>query len=277
MLVVDNVSPMKTDVLVVDSSLLGFDMLIGMDIIKMLGGVSISQSSDAIFSRTELCACIVIRIEEPDFSAEFNEQTRAWTVSWKWLGNQPPDGLTNKVPEYLMSAQVWQEYRHELKLWLKNGWLLPYPEEELGPPKGLIPLMAIFQPNKSKVRPVSDFRELNKYIDVYTAHANICAQKIKKVEKEKLQRAGARSPKGVFTSACVRIFVAVPNSYPQRKEVLPIALGFWTQCSPIYHASNCWGYALERWHSLASNFSIHWQCLYQWRYSFRNQGEATFG
>ena len=43
MLTVDNVSPMKADVLVVDSSLLGFNMLIGMDIIKMLGGVHINQ------------------------------------------------------------------------------------------------------------------------------------------------------------------------------------------------------------------------------------------
>ena len=37
-LAVDNVSPVKVDVLVVDSPLLGFDMLIGMDIIKTLGG-----------------------------------------------------------------------------------------------------------------------------------------------------------------------------------------------------------------------------------------------
>ena len=37
MLAVDNVSPVKVDVRVVDTSLLGFDMLIGMDIIKMLG------------------------------------------------------------------------------------------------------------------------------------------------------------------------------------------------------------------------------------------------
>ena len=64
---------MKTDVLVIDSPLLGFVMLIGMDIIRMLGGVRINQSGDAIFSRTELCACAVIRIEELDFSTEFDE------------------------------------------------------------------------------------------------------------------------------------------------------------------------------------------------------------
>ena len=63
------ISPVNADVLVVDSWLLGFDML--MDIIRVLGGVRIDQSSDAIFSRTEPCAWAAIRIEEPDFSAEF--------------------------------------------------------------------------------------------------------------------------------------------------------------------------------------------------------------
>ena len=150
----------------------------------MLGGVHIDQSGDAIFSRREPCACAAIRIEEPDFSTEFNEQTRAWTASWKWSGNQPPDVLMNKVPEYPMSAQVQQEYRHELEMWLNNGWLLPYPEEELGPPKSLIPLMAVFQQNKSKVCLVLDFHELNEYIDTYTVHADVCAQKLKVWRKE---------------------------------------------------------------------------------------------
>ena len=132
-LAADNVSPVEADVLVVNSSLLGFDMLLGMDIIRMLGGVRIDQSGNVIFSRTGPHAWGAIRIEEPDFSAEFNEKTRAWTASWKWSGNQPPNSPMNKVPEYPVSAQVQQEYRHELETWLNNGWLLPYPEEELGP------------------------------------------------------------------------------------------------------------------------------------------------
>ena len=184
MLAADNISSVKADVLVVNSSLLGFDMLLGMDIIRMLGGVCIDQSGNVIFSRARLHACAMIRIEEPDFSAEFNEKTWAWTASWKWSGNQPPNSLVNKVPKYPVSAQVQQEYRHELETWLNNGWLLPYPEEELGPPKALIPLMAVVQQNKSKVRPVLDFRELNGYIDAYTAHADICMQKLREWRKK---------------------------------------------------------------------------------------------
>ena len=62
-LAVYNIRLVKADVLIVNSSLLGFDMLIGMDIIRMLGGVHIDQSGDAIFSRTEPHACAAIKIE----------------------------------------------------------------------------------------------------------------------------------------------------------------------------------------------------------------------
>ena len=51
-------------------------MLLGMDIIKILGGFNIKQSGEAIFNRTDPPACVVIRIEEQDFSAKFNELTR---------------------------------------------------------------------------------------------------------------------------------------------------------------------------------------------------------
>ena len=54
-----------------------------------------------------------------------------------------------------------------------------YDYEKLGPAKGLIPLMAIIQQNKDKVRPVMDFRELNSHVDAFTASADVCADKIR--------------------------------------------------------------------------------------------------
>ena len=39
--------------------------------------------------------------------------------------------------------------------------------------------MAIVQQNKDKVRPVMDFRELNSHVDVFTANADVCADKIR--------------------------------------------------------------------------------------------------
>ena len=90
MLAVDNLKPIRADVLVVESHLLHFDMLLEMDIIKILGGVSINQSGEAIFNRTDLPACVVIRIEEPDFRTKFNEQSSVWTASQKSSGDHPP-------------------------------------------------------------------------------------------------------------------------------------------------------------------------------------------
>ena len=63
-----------------------------------------------------------------------------------------------------------------MQAWIQNGWLIPYPESELGPPKGLIPLMAILQENKQKVRPVLDYRELNEHVNAYTGNADVCDQ-----------------------------------------------------------------------------------------------------
>ena len=45
--------------------------------------------------------------------------------------------------------------------------------------KGLIPLKAIVQQNKDKVRPVMDFRELNSHVDAFTANADVCADRIR--------------------------------------------------------------------------------------------------
>ena len=70
-------------------------------------------------------------------------------------------------------------YENEIPPWQQNGWLSPYSEEELGPPKGLIPLMAVVQEQKQKVCPVLDYRELNSFVDAFTANAEVCAQKLR--------------------------------------------------------------------------------------------------
>ena len=80
MLAVNNLNPIKADVLFAVSQVLDVDMLLGMDIIKIQGRVSINQSSEAIFNETDPPACVASWIEERDFSAKFNEHTRVWTV-----------------------------------------------------------------------------------------------------------------------------------------------------------------------------------------------------
>ena len=81
------------------------------------------------------------------------------------------------MQEYAVPCHTRDACENEILQWQWNGWLLPYSEEELGPPKGLIPLMAVVQ--KQKVRLVLDYRELNGFVDAFTANAEVCTQKLR--------------------------------------------------------------------------------------------------
>ena len=81
------------------------------------------------------------------------------------------------VQEYAVPCHARYAYENEILLWQQNGWLLLYSEEELGPPKGLIPLTAVMQ--KLKERPVLDYQELNSFVDAFTINAEVCVQKLR--------------------------------------------------------------------------------------------------
>ena len=156
---------------------LSFDLLLGYDAIKALGGVHITQTGAVQFQeKTPVCAAP--RIDQPDYSVEFDQHQKAWTASWRWSGNQEPAKLRNGVAECHVPDQIRPAYEEELREWIKDGWLIPYPYEKLGPPKGLIPLLlAVVQHNKAKVRPVMDYHELNAHVDAFTADVDVCASK----------------------------------------------------------------------------------------------------
>ena len=116
-------------------------------------------------------------VEERDFGARFNPTTKEWTVEWKWREDQEPGLLKNKMEQYAVPTAVQEPYELEVREWIRQGWLMVYDEAKLGPPKGLIPMMAVIQDAKDKVRPVMDFRELNQYIDAHTREADVCAHK----------------------------------------------------------------------------------------------------
>ena len=162
--------------LVVDRYLLGYDLLLGLNAIRQLGGMAMFDTGEVRFPQHERLMCAVITLDEPDFHAEYDEAKRVWTTSWKWSGNQSPMSLKNRLSEYPTPKRLQGEYEQEWQAWIQNGWLIPYPESELGPPKGLIPLMPILQENKQKVQPVMDYRELNEHVNAYTANADACAQ-----------------------------------------------------------------------------------------------------
>ena len=178
-LTVTNRNPLKRNVLVVNSKPLGFDLLLGMDVIKKLGSVHINERGKAHFTEAADTLGVTIELEQPEFRTEFDQCTKSWTVSWKWSGDQPPEKLYNRVPEYTIPGRARAEYKKVLQNWIDNGGLVLYPEDKLGPPKGLIPLMAVIRENKQKVRPVLDYRELNDHVDPFTACADIYTEKLR--------------------------------------------------------------------------------------------------
>ena len=78
-----NRNPLKMNMLVVNSKPLGFDLFLGMDVIKKLGGVHIDDGGKAHFAEAAHTLGATIELEQPDFRAEFDKRTISWTVSWK--------------------------------------------------------------------------------------------------------------------------------------------------------------------------------------------------
>ena len=132
----------------------------------------------AIATKVEKPVC-AIEIDEPDFCASFDASEKAWTVKWKWSDDAKPHALRNGVTEYSIPTSARLSYEAEIEEWITNGWLEPDDDEKLRHAKGLIPLMAIVQQNKDKVRPVMDFRELNSHVDAFIANADVCSDKIR--------------------------------------------------------------------------------------------------
>ena len=121
-------SSVKISMLAVRGKPLGFDLLLGIDAIKATGSVQLGNKG--IVKRA------AISINEPDFTATFNHRSRAWTVAWKWSEERAPEALDNMLAEYPEVAEIREDYKQELCTWMSNDWLVPYKEEELGPPKG---------------------------------------------------------------------------------------------------------------------------------------------
>ena len=168
------------NVLVVSERPLGVEFVLGVSGISALGGVMIGSPSDVRFCGAVSRQCVQPAVDAPDFEAQFDPVARAWTVAWKWRDGAAPECLTNGVAEYAVSESDRGEFDAELQSWIRNGWLVPYDETVCGPPRGLIPLMAVEQRNKTKIRPVLDYRELNSHVVPHTADADVCADTLRK-------------------------------------------------------------------------------------------------
>ena len=71
-----------------------------------------------------------------------------------------------------------ERYCAELERWILKGWL----QRWNGPVEGIIPLLAVFQPTKDKVRLVMNYRKLNAFVKCHTGDkmVAVCGEKIRK-------------------------------------------------------------------------------------------------
>jgi len=152
-----------------------YDILMGMDVIRSLNGVFIDKNGD-VFCEQSCAAVSSLYLDDPDFFAEFSGGK--WLARWKWCQEDEPV-LKNQATQYKVKAEFLPDYEAEIKEWINRGWLKEFDGEH----EGVIPLMAVIQANKNKVRPVLDYRELNNYVSSHTAESEVCHEKLRKWRK----------------------------------------------------------------------------------------------
>ena len=107
---VGRVPAIDIEALVVDKQLLGLDLLLGIDAIKLLSGVYLTESGEARFGGLNRCAAI--SIDEPDFSMTYDRRNKEWTASWKWANGHSPSELSNSVQEYSVPCHARDAYEN---------------------------------------------------------------------------------------------------------------------------------------------------------------------
>ena len=160
----------------------GIDIILGMDIISEMGGVFVDRNS--VHFQGEVAASGVNSedvIEDKDFYARFDGES--WIVRWKFIEDRLPV-LHNKAASYSqqMSDEKHHAYELEVERWIAEGIMVPWTDQVH---EGILPLLAVDQPNKNKVRPVLDYRELNNYIENHTGgdFIDVCSERLREWRK----------------------------------------------------------------------------------------------
>jgi len=155
----------------------GYDMLLGMDAVRQLGGLYISPDGASVTFNGQVVQTGALSsdlaITDKDFSAVF--RGGRWVIKWHWTDGSTAPVLMNRVESYRVPDDMQPDYDAEIQEWIRCGWLQPFD----GECEGLVPLMAVFQGSKDKVRPVLDYRELNQYVSSHTANGDVCSEKLR--------------------------------------------------------------------------------------------------
>ena len=102
-----------------------------------------------------------------------------WIAKWD-LKNKPL--LRSRTDFYKTDKAVYSRFKSEVERWIENGWLVKTNRSG----DGVIPLMAVVQEKKNKVRPVLDFRELNEFVECSGADPDVCEEKLRSWRQKSL-------------------------------------------------------------------------------------------
>ena len=127
----------------------GVDVVIGTDVLKhfkfCLDYEKFSFSAAVLSNEMSVDNLTIIKNY---FKVNFEGEE--WVARWNWI-KEPV--LRNCVDFYRMIKAIYPRFKSEVNRWIDNDWLVKSKCNE----EGVIPLMAVVQEKKDKVRPVLDF------------------------------------------------------------------------------------------------------------------------
>ena len=121
--------PLQLQVTVLDKLIAEIDMILGLDAIDWLGGATIAKGQVKL--RNQYVTKMASGVNSNDTT---------------------------------IRGEIRVEFDKKVERWIDERILIP----RSGKVEGILPLMAVVQPTKKKVRPVLDFRELNKNVAYHT-------------------------------------------------------------------------------------------------------------
>lgn len=65
--------------------------------------------------------CVALKIDQPDFSVEFDQHQKAWITLWKWMEDKKPPKLRNCMVKYCVHDRIRLAYKWELHAWIEDG------------------------------------------------------------------------------------------------------------------------------------------------------------
>ena len=162
---------LRVKFIVVDDLIPGVEIILGTDVLKHFKfELDRGRPSICALASADEPADEGMYIQKKNFRAHFDG--KMWIVEWDW--REKPE-LKNKIGAYKVKENISSKFRSEVKRWIENGWLVKTEMQD----RGVIPLMAVVQERKQKVRPVLDFRELNETVDCSGADADVCHEKLR--------------------------------------------------------------------------------------------------